>query len=645
MPLSKLRPSFTLTEDRLRELQAVVPEAFADGRINWDTLREALGETLEDESQEHFGLFWPGKREARRLAAMPSKGTLIPQPGAGVDEDNTHNLFIEGDNLEVLKLLQKSYAGRVKMIYIDPPYNTGSDFVYPDDFAEPLESYLKRTGQMDEQGTLLTSNSKASGRYHTNWLNMIYPRLKIGRELLKDDGIIFVSIDDNEIHHLRSLMNEVFGEENFVAQITIQSNPRGRQSERFVATVHEYVLAFAKNADECIVEGIPLTPEQAKEFKFKDEKGRVYRLLGLRQRGSASRREDRPNMFYPIYVNPADSTISLTSSKKHSVEVLPKKSTNEDGRWMWGKDRVGVSLERMEAKLISSRNEWDIFVRDYLASEDGDNRTRKFKTIWDEKEINYQNGTKELKELFETNRSLVDYPKPVYLIKQIIRMAGIEPGQIYLDFFGGSSTTAHAVLEMNRDDELMGRFIIVQLPEPTPIDSGARSEGYSTIAEIGKERIRRVIKSLKTTKTKQLKLSDEQDKGFKCFKLDHSHFTEWTPFTVKEISQLELHFEHAETPLVDGWQPENLLAEILLLQGFPLDSNVRSLPEFKANDLQQVTSEFVTHPLYVCLDKKVKPETVSILKLGSEDIFVCLDSALSDEAKVKLADQCNLKVI
>jgi adenine-specific DNA-methyltransferase len=645
MPLSKLRPSFTLTEDRLRELQAVVPEAFADGRINWDTLREALGETLEDESPEHFGLFWPGKREARRLAAMPSKGTLIPQPGAGVDEENTHNLFIEGDNLEVLKLLQKSYVGRVKMIYIDPPYNTGSDFVYPDDFAEPLESYLKRTGQMDEQGTLLTSNSKASGRYHTNWLNMIYPRLKIGRELLKDDGIIFVSIDDNEIHHLRSLMNEVFGEENFVAQITIQSNPRGRQSERFVATVHEYVLAFAKNADECIVEGIPLTPEQAKEFKFKDEQGRVYRLLGLRQRGSASRREDRPNMFYPIYVNPTDSTISLTSSQKHSEEVLPKKSTNEDGRWMWGKDRVGVSLERMEAKLISSRNEWDIFVRDYLASEDGDNRTRKFKTIWDEKEINYQNGTKELKELFETNRSLVDYPKPVYLIKQIIRMAGIEPGQIYLDFFGGSSTTAHAVLEMNRDDELMGRFIIVQLPEPTPIDSGARSEGYSTIAEIGKERIRRVIKSLKTTKTKQLKLSVEQDKGFKCFKLDHSHFTEWIPFTVKEISQLELHFGQAETPLVEGWQPQNLLAEILLLQGFPLDSQVRSLPEFKANDVQQVTSEFVTHPLYVCLDKKVKPETVSKLKLSSEDIFVCLDSALSDEAKVKLADQCNLKVI
>ena len=219
MPISKLRPAFTFTEDRLRELQAVVPEAFADGKINWDTLREALGEALEDETKEHFGLFWPGKREARRLAAMPSKGTLIPQPGAGVDEENTHNLFIQGDNLEVLKLLQKSYAGRVKMIYIDPPYNTGNDFVYPDDYSEPLDAYLERTGQVDEAGQLLTTNSRASGRFHSNWLNMIYPRLLLARQLLQEDGLIFISIDDNEVQHLRQIMDEMYGAENFIAQL------------------------------------------------------------------------------------------------------------------------------------------------------------------------------------------------------------------------------------------------------------------------------------------------------------------------------------------------------------------------------------------------------------------------------------------
>jgi len=643
MSIEKFHPSFTFTEDRLRDLATLVPEAFADGKINWDTLRETLGEQLEDETQEHFGLSWPGKREARRLVAMPSKGTLLPQPGQGVDEETTHNLFIEGDNLEVLKILQKSYSSRVKMIYIDPPYNTGADFVYPDDFTEPLESYLKRTGQMDESGTLLTTNSKASGRFHTNWLNMMYPRLRAGRELLKDDGIIFVSIDDNEIHNLRSLMNEVFGEENFVAQITIQSNPRGRQSERFVATVHEYVLAYVKNADMCIVEGIPLTPEQTKEFKFKDEQGRIYRLLGLRQRGSASRREDRPKMFYPIYVNPKDSSVSLARSEKYTEEVLPKKSTGEDGRWMWGKERVGQNLDKIEAKLISSRNEWDIFVRDYLASEDGGNRTRKFKTVWNEKEINYQNGTKELKELFGTTRNLVDYPKPTYLIKQILRMARGEPCELYLDFFGGSATTAHAVLEMNRDEELMGRFIIVQLPEPTPLEYDARKEGFSTIAEIGKERIRRVIKLLKSEK--QLELSGKHDFGFKCYKLDHSHFTEWQPYAERDTAQLELHFQQAETPLVEGWKPENLLTEILLLQGFPLDSRVIPLEEIESNKVLRVHAEACAHELFVCLDANVGDITIQRLHLRSEDILVCLDSALSDESKITLADQCNLKVI
>ncbi|MFH1905958.1 MAG: site-specific DNA-methyltransferase [Chloroflexota bacterium] len=246
MTIEKLRPSFTFDSDRLRELAGVVPEAFADDKINWDTLREALGEHLEDETQEHFGLFWPGKREARRLAAMPSKGTLVPQPGQGVDEDTTHNLFIEGDNLEVLKLLQKSYAGRVKMIYIDPPYNTGNDYVYQDDYSELREAYFKRTGAMDEEGRMLTTNSRASGRFHSNWLNMIYPRLLAAWGLLSSNGVIFVSIDDNEIHHLRALMGEVFGEENFVAQIPWQSR-QSVQNDTDISINHEYIVCYAKS--------------------------------------------------------------------------------------------------------------------------------------------------------------------------------------------------------------------------------------------------------------------------------------------------------------------------------------------------------------------------------------------------------------
>ncbi|MBK6433917.1 site-specific DNA-methyltransferase [Candidatus Amarolinea dominans] len=250
MTITKLRPTFTFDEERLDALAAIAPEAFADGKINWDALREALGDHVEEDGRdaEHFGLFWPGKRAARRLASTPSAGTLKPAPGEGVNEATTRHLFIEGDNLEVLKLLQKSYAGRVKMIYIDPPYNTGNDFIYSDNFTQPLDEYLRATGQTDEAGRVLVTNTQAGGRYHSNWLSMMYPRLKLARTLLQDDGVIFVSIDDNELYHLRMLMNEVFGEESFFAAVIVQSNKRG-QTYKQISKTHEYVLVYTNNPE------------------------------------------------------------------------------------------------------------------------------------------------------------------------------------------------------------------------------------------------------------------------------------------------------------------------------------------------------------------------------------------------------------
>jgi adenine-specific DNA-methyltransferase len=298
MTIQKLRPTFTFTEDRLRELQQVVPEAFADGKINWETLREALGEVLEDETQEHFGLTWPGKREARRLAALPPQGTLVPAPGEGVDEETTHNLFIEGENLEVLKLLQKSYAGRVKMIYIDPPYNTGNDFVYEDDYSEPLEAYLKRTGQMDEAGRRLTTNTRASGRFHSKWLSMMYPRLLLARQLLREDGVIFVSIDDNEVHHLRQVMDEVFGEENFLATLVWKKKYTGGQHSAHFVDLHEYILVFAKSWESANDFLIDRPEEQKEKFELQDEyfdrRGRYY-LRPLK-----SNLDVRRTLVYPI---------------------------------------------------------------------------------------------------------------------------------------------------------------------------------------------------------------------------------------------------------------------------------------------------------------------------------------------------------
>jgi len=646
MPITKLRPTFTFDQARLDALRAIAPEAFADGKINRDALLEALGEHLEDEGRdaEHFGLFWPGKRDARRLASTPSTRSLRPAPGEGVHEDTTRHLFIEGDNLEVLKLLQKSYAGRVKMIYIDPPYNTGNDFIYNDNFAQSVDEHLRATGQADEMGRVLVTNTQAGGRYHSNWLNMMYPRLRLARNLLRDDGVIFVSIDDHEVHNLRALMSEVFGEENFIAQIVIQSNPRGRQSESFVASVHEYVLLFARDVNECALRGNQLTPDQLAEFDLTDEQGHKYRLLGLRQRGSASRREDRPKMFFPIYVDPDTGTVALERTSGHRVEVLPRKSTGEDGRWMWSPQKVKANLSLVEARLITRRDEWDIFVRDFLWTTEGQERTRKIKTIWDEKEFNYQNGTQEVKELL--GESAAEYPKPVALLEQIISQT-IDEDAIILDFFAGTCPAAHATLKLNRSEGVEMRFMMVQLPESTPPDSPARRAGYATIADIGKERIRRVIQRMQAEDAGKLTTGRDapEDLGFRVFKLDRSNYRAWRDFAGGDMVELQTLFDRFESPLVEGWQAEDVLVEVLLMEGFPLDSTTEPLPEFTRNTVTRVSSDLVAHRLFVCLDAAVHDETIVALALGEEDIFICLDAALTDEAKVRLEDGRRVKVI
>lgn len=622
MPISKLRPSFTLTEDRLRELQDIVPEAFADGRINWDTLREALGEHLEDETKEHFGLFWPGKREARRLAALPSKGTLIPQPGAGVDEDSTHNLFIEGDNLEVLKLLQKSYAGRVKMIFIDPPYNTGHDFVYPDDYSEPLEAYLERTGQVDETGQVLTTNTRASGRFHSNWLNMIYPRLLLARQLLKDDGVIFITIDNTEVQNLRLILDEIFGQENFVDCIVWQKKVSPSNDATWFSSDHDYILVYAKQKDIWRPNRLAMNERQKGYYQNPDNDPRGDWNSSTYTCNKT--KDERPNLYYPI-INP-----------NTGEKILPK----ETAVWAYSKE---LHQEHLAQNLIywgkdgKAKPRLKIFL-----SEAGKVVPR---SVWLYDDVGHtQEATRELQKLFPQGG--FDTPKPPRLLRRILEITtNSNTNDLVLDFFAGSSTTAQAVIEQNQSDDGNRQFIMIQLPEPTPEKSTARQTGYKTISEFSKERIRRVLSAVTKEKKKQLALGNNLDLGFKCLDLQASNFKEWEHFSGKDTSQLELRFGQAETPLVEGWTSENLLTEILLLQGFPLDSSVKALPEFKTNEVKQITSEFVGHHLYVCLDKKIKAETVAKLSLRNEDILVCLDSALSDEAKVNLADQCNLKVI
>ena len=365
--------SLNIKEDLINKLREISPQVFDEDKIDWEKLKSTFGDDINF-ADERYVLNWAGKSDAFRAIQAQTTATLIPDKEESVNFDETGNLFIEGENLEVLKVLQKAYYCKIKMIYIDPPYNTGNDFIYNDKFAENKNDYLQRSGEKDEEGLLTNENlyrknSKESGHYHSNWLTMMYPRLFLARNLLRDDGVIFVSIDDNEVHNLRMIMNEIFGEENFIGQISVQSNPRGRQAEKFLATVHDYVLIFAKNNVACIISGLALNEEQINEYKFKDKKERRYRLLGLRQRGSASLRKDRPFMYYPIYVNPKTKRISLTENNHYNISVYPKKSTGRDGRWMWSKEKVAKEIDVVEAKLISTRNEWDIFIRDYLDKE------------------------------------------------------------------------------------------------------------------------------------------------------------------------------------------------------------------------------------------------------------------------------------
>lgn len=483
--------------------------------VNFDVLRQLLGDNAVEDAPEAYEFNWVGKQAARAEVLKPIKKTLRPVKEDSVNWDNTQNLYIEGDNLEVLKLLQKSYLGKVKMIYIDPPYNTGNDFVYHDDFAMSADEYAEASGVVDELGNKYIKNMDSNGRFHSDWCSMMYSRLMVARTLLTEDGVIFISIDDNEVENLRKICDEVFGESNKIAQLVIENNPRGRQSDAFFATSHEYLLCYAGNIDSATINGMSLSEKQKAEYKYEDEIGR-YRLLGLRQRGVASLREDRPEMFFPIWVNPEDSSISLTYVEDWE-EVIPKKSDGREGRWMWGKQKCINESNRLVAKLVSTRREFDIFVKDYL-NKDGEQRTRKYKTIWSDKILNNQIGTQEVKAIL--GGDYMSFPKSTEYIKTIIQ-TGTSSSSLILDFFSGSATTAHAVMQLNAEDGGNRQYIMVQLPEESPEDSEARKAGYNTIPDIAKERIRRAGKKIK--EESPLTTAD-LDTGFRVFRLEEGNY-------------------------------------------------------------------------------------------------------------------------
>ncbi|MFD4018944.1 site-specific DNA-methyltransferase [Streptomyces sindenensis] len=526
-----------LVAENLEQLRKIFPSAFTEGKVDFDALRELLGDAIED-GDEKFGLSWFGKRNARRVALRPSTATLLPRPEESVDWDTTRNVMIEGDNLEVLKLLQKSYANKVKLIYIDPPYNTGKDFIYPDSFQDSIRNYLELTGQTGVDGGRLSSNSETSGRYHSAWLDMMYPRLTLARNLLKDDGVIFVSIDDHEVHNLRSVMDEIFGPENFVNAIIWQKVYSPKNSARHFSEDHDYLLVYARNADKWTPGLLPRTAEQDSAYKNPDNDPR-----GPWKAGDLSARNYYSKGTYSI-TTPSGRVITGPPPGtywRYSEQTM--REMDSDGRIWWGRDGSNSpAVKRFLSEVKQGRVP---------------------QTFWPYSEVGHnQDAKKELLQRvkFATSDSVFDTPKPVRLLRRVLTVA-TNPAEsdIVLDFFAGSGTMGDAVMQANAEDGGNRRFVLVQIPELTGY------QDFPSVAEITKARLRSASETV-------ISAQGEAEVGFRSFSLGEGNIVRWDT-TQQDFEQQA--FEQIEN-VRQGRSDQDILFELMLSQGLDIASAVET---------------------------------------------------------------------
>ncbi len=557
-----------ITQDNIARIGELFPGCVTEAQgengsvklaVDFDQLRQELADSIVEGPQERYHLNWPGKREALLTANAPIAKTLRPCREESVNFDSTKNLFIEGDNLEALKLLQETYLGKVKLIYIDPPYNTGNDFIYEDDFAEGVEDFLRRSDQVDAEGNRLVANTAANGRFHSDWLTMMYSRIRLARSLLADDGALFISIDDNEAHNLIAICSEVFGAENFVGQLAVQLNPRGRHLDRFVAKTHEAILVFVKDGlNPRSIHGLEKEGRMVAEYNKIDLKG-AYRLLGLRNRNQAFNPSTRPKLYYPLYVNYATKKVSLTKDDQHTFEVWPDAPDGVKTCWTWGKDKVLKEGDLLCAEMTG--NEWRVYRKDYLHGDDGEVAKTLVKSVWMDKEITNDYGRKAIKDLFGS--AVMDFPKSPDLMAKIVRIGSHEDSLI-MDFFSGSASTAEAVIAVNAEDGGRRRFIMVQLPEEVTVDTPAGKMGFPSIAAIGRERIHRAGNRIrKDAANDDLVL----DIGFRAFRVDTSNMLDvyYTP-DAQDKAKFDLFVDNIKPDRT----PEDLLFQVMLDWGIDL---------------------------------------------------------------------------
>ncbi len=606
-----------LKNELVHQLADMLPDVFADGKFDLEKLREYLSDDFLDD-RERFGLFWPGKKRALRAAQESTSATLKPNFVSSINWETSKNIFIEGDNLEALKILQKHYHGKVKMIYIDPPYNTGNDFIYPDNYKEGLSSYLEWTKQINEEGKKLSSNSESEGRYHSNWLNMMFPRLKLARNLLREDGVIFISIGDAELANLSIMMREIFGEKNELPIFTRVTKKSSNNGATF-SPCTDYIVGFARNLEILSPFSVDLTPDQIKSFNKSDEKG-AYKEIGLFQaalKHGGSR--------YPIEC-PDGQLVNTPRG-------LP---------WRWNQAKLQDGLARNlivfkqtpQSPLIDdmtgARARWNVYTKLYLQDREEDGLLPK--NFSDE----FQNslGTRDLSELGIP----FDFPKPVKLVKFLLGIIN-DPDALVLDLFAGSGTTAQAVLEQNAADGGTRKFILTQLPEPTQESSDAFTAGYRTISEVTLERIRKAGEKVQDSLGGSV-----LDIGFRAYELVDSHFPKWntsSDIQPEELRQQVLQLGQASN---SDSKSEELVTEILLKQGYSLSEDIRT---FKVGELAlKSISEGVLLAYLELTPKPTLNQFREILEMDPAKFIILEDVfAGDDELKTNLVQECKSRKI
>ena len=599
-----------IVSENIEILKELFPDIVVGDKIDFDKFKSNFGEFIDD-SHEKYNFTWPGKTQAIRESQKQSTGTLRPCPDESKNWNSTQNLYIEGDNLEVLKLLQKSYYNKIKMIYIDPPYNTGKDFVYEDNYKDNLDNYLKISGQVAslEDSTThthnvikLSTNTESNGRYHSNWLNMIYPRLKLARNLLTDDGVIFISIDINELENCKKVCNEIFGEDNYICEFVRKSGVSARLDSKYISIESDYILLYCKNKNHVLINQKPLDSDDS--YKLEDEhveeRGR-YKLNKM-DRGSI---KYSTSLDYPIDA-PDGSKIYPGSVKE-----------NNGWCWRWSEKKLKWGIENDFIVIKKVNDKWNVYFKQYEKVDNNNeplNRSLPYKNLLIDNFYN-EYGSKLIKEIFG-GAEYFDYPKPLELIYHLLKI-GSEKNSIILDFFSGSATTAHAVMKLNQEDEGNRKFIMVQIPEATDEKSNAFKDGYMNICQIGEERIRRSgDKIVDETGNKDL------DIGFKVFKLDSSNLEKWDP-DYNNIQQ-SLIIDNIKEDRTN----EDLVYEIMLKYGIDL-----TLPIEKHENIYSIGFG----ALIVCLDnnitKEITDEILNIAKNSSLTRVVFKDSGFASDAE------------